>query len=286
MTRLYTFKSVYKTPRVTFNRALIGAILMASMVSTGCTTNYLTNSTEGTYGVPVTERTIPQRLLDRSIEHTAKINIYGLQEDLQTNSRISIDSFYSEVLLTGEVPTEALKTQIEKVVGSMPDVRRVYNELNVSVARGYSSTVHDGYITSKLMAKAAANNAVKASQLKAVTNDGVVYIMGRVTPTQQSHLIDIANSTAGITELVLLTTVVDNRGLPINEADIMSESDPKNATTAQAAGVKPIIREVEPINSTTSAAPATPVADSNALEADNPTEQPSSSPYIDLYQNP
>lgn len=286
MTRLYTFKSVYKTPRVTINRALIGAILMASMVSTGCTTNYLTNSTEGTYGVPVTERTIPQRLLDRSIEHTAKINIYGLQEDLQTNSRISIDSFYSEVLLTGEVPTEALKTQIEKVVGSMPDVRRVYNELNVSVARGYSSTVHDGYITSKLMAKAAANNAVKASQLKAVTNDGVVYIMGRVTPTQQSHLIDIANSTAGITELVLLTTVVDNRGLPINEADIMSESDPKNATTTQAAGTKPIIREVEPINSTTSAAPATPVADSNALEADNSTEQQPSSPYIDLYQNP
>jgi osmotically-inducible protein OsmY len=286
MTRLYTFKSVYKTPCVTINRAMIGAILMASMVSTGCTTNYLTNSTEGTYGVPVTERTIPQRLLDRSIEHTAKINIYGLQEDLQTNSRISIDSFYSEVLLTGEVPTEALKTQIEKVVGSMPDVRRVYNELNVSVARGYSSTVHDGYITSKLMAKAAANNAVKASQLKAVTNDGVVYIMGRVTPTQQSHLIDIANSTAGITELVLLTTVVDNTGLPINEADIMSESDLKNATTAQATGTKPIIREVEPINSTISAAPATPVADSNALEADNPNEQPSSSPYIDLYQDP
>lgn len=286
MTRLYTFKSVYKTPRVTINRAMIGAILTASMVSTGCTTNYLTNSTEGTYGVPVTERTIPQRLLDRSIEHTAKINIYGLQEDLQTNSRISIDSFYSEVLLTGEVPTEALKTQIEKVVGSMPDVRRVYNELNVSVARGYSSTVHDGYITSKLMAKAAANNAVKASQLKAVTNDGVVYIMGRVTPTQQSHLIDIANSTAGITELVLLTTVVDNRGLPINEADIMSESDPKNATTGQATGAKPIIREVEPTNFVSNVASAPPVADGNALEADNPAEQQSSSSYVDLYQNP
>ncbi|MGM8911018.1 BON domain-containing protein [Psychrobacter sp. 1U1] len=285
MTRLYTLKSVYKTPRVDINRAMIGAVLMASMVSTGCTTNYLTNSTEGTYGVPVTERTIPQRLLDRSIEHTAKINVYGLQEDLQTNSRISIDSFYSEVLLTGEVPTEALKTQIEKVVGSMPDVRRVYNELNVSVARGYSSTVHDGYITSKLMAKTAANNGVKASQLKAVTNDGVVYIMGRVTPTQQSHLIDIANSTAGITELVLLTTVVDNRGLPINDADIMSESEPKNAAT-QATGAGPIVREIEPATAAGNVAPTTPVANNSASEAGDLTEQPSSSPYVDLYQNP
>lgn len=296
MTRLHTLKSIFKTSRVVINRTMMSAIVMTSIVSTGCTTNYLTNSTQGTYGVPVTERTIPQRLLDRSIEHTAKINIYGLQEDLQTNSRISIDSFYSEVLLTGEVPTEALKTQIEQVVSSMPDVRRVYNELNVGVARGYSSTVHDGYITSKLMAKTAANNGVKASQLKAVTNDGVVYVMGRVTPTQQSHLIDIANSTAGITELVLLTIVVNDRGLPIGDEDIMYEGNSTNASTAQATGTAPVIREVAPTNLSNNVAPATnppsnvppatPTADSDTLiEDSNSTEQQPSSPYIDLYQN-
>ena len=102
MTRMHSFPSSF-TPR----RAMIGAIITACLMSTGCATNYLTNSTEGTYGVPATERTIPQRLLDRSIEHTAKVNIYGLQEDLQQNSRISINSFYSEVLLLGEVPSEA-----------------------------------------------------------------------------------------------------------------------------------------------------------------------------------
>jgi len=206
-------------------RKAIGVMLLTSIAATGCTTNYLTNSTEGTYGVPVTERTIPQRLLDRSIEHTVKINVYGLQENLQQASRMSIDSFNSEVLLTGEVPTEAIKTEIEKVVSSMPDVRHVYNELTVSASKGYSATVRDGYITSKLMAKVAASDGVKASQIKAITNDGVVYIMGRMTPTQQSHLIDIANNTVGITELVLLTTVVDDRGVKLGDDDIMYESN-------------------------------------------------------------
>jgi hypothetical protein len=65
----------------------------------------------------------------------------------------------------------------------------------------------------------------------------------------------------------------------------MSESDPKNATT-QATSAKPIIREVEPTHSTSNVASATPVADNNTLEADNPTEQQSSSSYVDLYQNP
>lgn len=261
-------------------RTAIGVMLVATVISTGCTTNYLTNSTEGTYGVPMTERTIPQRLLDRSIEHTVKINVYGLKEDLQQTSRMGIDSFNSEVLLTGEVPTQAIKEEVEKVVSSMPDVRRVYNELDVSASKGYSSTVHDGYITSKLMAKVASSDGVKASQVKAVTNAGVVYVMGRVTPTQQSHLIDIANSTVGVTELVLLTTVVDDRGVKISEDDIMYEDNLANpAPVAQRTAVSNVDSNAVPETTST----ATPII---VTEDGARVDQSSSSEYIDLYQSP
>ncbi|MGM8938056.1 BON domain-containing protein [Psychrobacter glaciei] len=282
MTRMHLRTAIFGSSR----RTAIGVMLMTGLVlvSTGCTTNYLTNSTEGTYGVPMTERTIPQRLLDRSIEHTVKINVYGLKEDLQQISRMGIDSFNSEVLLTGEVPTEAIKAEVEKVVSSMPDVRRVYNELNVSASKGYSSTVHDGYITSKLLAKVAANDGVKASQIKAVTDNGVVYIMGRMTPTQQSHLIDIANDTIGITELVLLTTVVDDRGVKLAEDDIMYENNLANPTMVPAidsnvaSNVNPNVNNAVTPNATST---ATPIVITEEGESVN---QPSSSPYIDLYQ--
>ncbi|WP_352309420.1 BON domain-containing protein [Psychrobacter sp. W2-37-MNA-CIBAN-0211] len=282
MTRMHLRTAIFGSSR----RTAIGVMLITGfvLVSTGCSTNYLTNSTEGTYGVPMTERTIPQRLLDRSIEHTVKINVYGLKEDLQQISRMGIDSFNSEVLLTGEVPTEAIKAEVEKVVSSMPDVRRVYNELNVSASKGYSSTVHDGYITSKLLAKVAANDGVKASQIKAVTDNGVVYIMGRMTPTQQSHLIDIANDTIGITELVLLTTVVDDRGVKLAEDDIMYENNLANPTMVPAidsnvaSNANPNVNNTVTPNATST---ATPIVITEEGESVN---QPSSSPYIDLYQ--
>lgn len=276
MRRMHLRPAIFGSSR----RTAIGIMLVATVISTGCTTNYLTNSTEGTYGVPMTERTIPQRLLDRSIEHTVKINVYGLKEDLQQTSRMGIDSFNSEVLLTGEVPTQAIKEEVEKVVSSMPDVRRVYNELDVSASKGYSSTVHDGYITSKLMAKVASSDGVKASQVKAVTNAGVVYVMGRVTPTQQSHLIDIANSTVGVTELVLLTTVVDDRGVKISEDDIMYEDNLANpAPVAQRTAVSNIDSNAAPETTST----ATPII---VTEDGARVDQSSSSEYIDLYQNP
>lgn len=278
MTRMHLRTAIFGSSR----RTAIGVMLMTSIVTTGCTTNYLTNSTEGTYGVPMTERTIPQRLLDRSIEHTVKINVYGLKEDLQQTSRMGIDSFNSEVLLTGEVPTEAIKVEVEKVVSSMPDVRHVYNELNVSASKGYSSTVHDGYITSKLLAKVAASDGVKASQIKAVTNDGVVYIMGRMTPTQQSHLIDIANSTVGVTELVLLTTVVDDRGVKISKDDIMSENNLVNPASAPVVVDGVAAASVNNYEAPASVGTSTPIV---VTEDGTTVEQPSSSPYIDLYQD-
>lgn len=278
MRRMHLRPAIFGSSR----RTAIGVMLVATVISTGCTTNYLTNSTEGTYGVPMTERTIPQRLLDRSIEHTVKINVYGLKEDLQQTSRMGIDSFNSEVLLTGEVPTQVIKEEVEKVVSSMPDVRRVYNELDVSASKGYSSTVHDGYITSKLMAKVASSDGVKASQVKAVTNAGVVYIMGRVTPTQQSHLIDIANSTVGVTELVLLTTVVDDRGVKISEDDIMYEDNLANpAPVVERSAVSNVDNSAVP-ETTSTAITATPII---VTEEGARVDQSSSSEYIDLYQN-
>ena len=286
MTRMHLRTAIFGSSY----RMTIGAVLLASVISTGCATNYLTNSTQGTYGVPMTERTIPQRLLDRSIEHTAKINVYGLKEDLQQTSRMSIDSFNSEVLLTGEVPSAAIKTEIENVVSSMPDVRRVYNELTVSASKGYSSTVHDGYITSKMLAKVATSNGVKASQIKVVSNNGVVYVMGRVTPTQQSHLIDIANDTVGVTELVLLTTVVDDRGVKIGEDDIMYEDNLANPALAPVVQRSAAARVADEPGSAVAPSPAratTPiVVTEEGSPIDSSASEASASENVDIYQNP
>ena len=245
------------------------------------------------YGVPVTERTVAQRLLDRGIEHTASVNIKALDPNLVNISRIGIDSFYSEVLLTGEVPTDAVKQQVLNVVRSMPDVRQVYDELTVAPNRGYSSTLQDGYITSKFMAKVLANQSVKSSQVKAVTDNGVVYIMGRMTPTQQSHLVDIANQTVGVTELVLLTTLVSDTGAVLSSDDVMQETN-LEAPTSQGLGTPaPVNRRSILINqnapatqSQVSSAPSTPNPSyTPAVPAASATTSQETSPYIELYKD-
>jgi len=107
--------------------------------------------------------------------------------------------------------------------------------------------------------------------------------MGRMTPTQQSHLIDIANSTVGVTELVLLTTVVDDRGVKISKDDIMSENNLVNP-----ASVPVVVDGVAAASVNNSEAPASVATSTPIVVTEDGTtvEQPSSSPYIDLYQDP
>lgn len=208
-------------------RTTLGAALSIGLLSalSGCVSLEALKSPEETFGVAATDRTLAQRILDKSIENTAKVNVSRISPTFSERSRVSINSFYSTVLVTGEVADEASKQQVEAVLSSMPDIKQLYNKLTVGNIKGTSYTVHDAYISSKVNAKILANNAIKNSQVKVVTDDGIVYVMGKLTPAQREHLITIINSTVGIKELVLLTELIDNNGAVINEDAIIQEAN-------------------------------------------------------------
>ncbi|PNK60261.1 BON domain-containing protein [Psychrobacter sp. FDAARGOS_221] len=193
-------------------------------VLSGCTSLQTMTAPNESYGVAATDRTLAQRILDKSIENTILVNINRQDPTLHERSRINVYSFYSTVLVTGEVPDEANKKQIDTIISSMPDVKEFYNQLNVGNFKGASYTVHDTYISSKVNAKILANSGISGRQIKIVTDDGIVYAMGKLTPSQRGHLLNIVDSTVGIKQLVLLTQLIDDYGQPLDENSISQET--------------------------------------------------------------
>ena len=105
--------------------------------------------------------------------------------------------------------------------------------------------------------------------------------MGRMTPTQQSLVIDVANNTAGVTELILLTKLVDDNGTSLTDEDIMFERNVDNTTGAITAPVStnsPNNLSNNAPNYVPNNAPTPPIRNTGA-------EQGESSPYIELYKN-
>jgi len=123
---------------------------------------------------------------DSNIEYTAGSEI-NQNPALNENSHISVVSFNHAVLLVGQVPTDSVKQQVQSLVQSLPKVSRVYNQLQVGSETTMTRRTKDTWITTKVKANMLSEKGLHSGQIKVVTENGVVYLLGIVSKSQ-AHL--------------------------------------------------------------------------------------------------
>ena len=147
-----------------------------------------------------TLRTPGEMLDDRKIERLAKQNV-AADERLAT-SHVNVVSYDGIVLLTGEVEDDALRARAERLVGNVPNVRRIHNEIQVGGATSFFARANDSWLTTKVFSKFAADSAVDASRIKVVSENGVVYLIGVVPRDHAAAAAEAARSVFGVRKVV------------------------------------------------------------------------------------
>lgn len=126
----------------------------------------------------------------------------SLRERYGDNTYVNVTSFNRAVLLTGEVPDEARKAEIEKIALAIGNVRGVTNELQVAGVSSLSARAGDSFITSKIKARLLDQSKVNPIHVKVVTEAGVVYLLGLVTEQEADDAVEIARTTGGVRKVV------------------------------------------------------------------------------------
>jgi osmotically-inducible protein OsmY len=156
--------------------------------------------------VAVDRRTSGAPLEDEGIELRAASR---LRDTFGDRAHISVTSYNRQVLLTGEVASAAAKQQAEQVVSRVENVRSIVNEL---APTGVSSTLversNDVLITGKVKASLVDAKDLYAGAFKVVTERGVVYLMGRVTPREADRATSIARQISGVQRVVRIFEVI------------------------------------------------------------------------------
>jgi hypothetical protein len=142
-------------------------------------------------------------ITDNGIVKTAEINLYKLDPRFNF-SRVNVASFHSVVLLTGQVPDAYLKTLAEQNVRAMTDVKAVHNYLTVGEKADYNTIVNDSVITTNVRKNILLLKAVKDTRVKIVTEQGVVYVMGRLGNAETVAVMDVLQRTPNIVKIVSL----------------------------------------------------------------------------------
>ncbi|AOA58891.1 BON domain-containing protein [Acinetobacter larvae] len=187
-----------------FKPIAIALICVASL--SGCTSFISGGTGTQPVGTESGVRSLGQVFIDNSIQRTAKINLYKLDTRFK-QSRVNINSFHSNVLLTGQVPDEHLKQLAEDNVRSMSDVKTVHNYITVGPQIGYSTIMQDTTVTANTRGLVMKAPVISDSKVLLHTEDGVLYVMGRLNNAEITDLNDVLQKVGNVTKIV---TLVDN----------------------------------------------------------------------------
>jgi osmotically-inducible protein OsmY len=140
---------------------------------------------------------------DEGIELKASDRIGKKYKD-NKGVHINVTSFNRNVLLSGEVPDESVKTDIADITKSIDNVRNVSNELIVAGATSLTSRSSDTLVTSDIKLRFAQDKRFDVNHVKVVTENGTVFLMGLVCEPEANAATEVASTTGGVQRVVRL----------------------------------------------------------------------------------
>jgi len=152
-------------------------------------------------------RTLGSFVDDESIEIKARKAI--TDSDLGDDVHINTTSINGVVLLSGEATTAEQRDQVVELVRPIPGIRRIVNEIRVAEPTSMASRTNDSWITSKVKANMLGIKDLESRQVKVVTENSVVYLMGLVTKKEGDLAAESARSVGGVQRVVKLFEYID-----------------------------------------------------------------------------
>lgn len=168
-----------------------------------------TTGAEGIVEDP-TERTAGAVVEDQSIETKVLVNLKKLEPELK-KANIDAISHNGVVLLVGQVGSESLKARATQITSdSSSKIKRIHNELEVAGKTSLLSRSNDSWIATKVRTLMLANSSIPSGQIRVVTENGIVYLMGIVSQADGDLATDLARNVSGVTRVVKVFEYVDS----------------------------------------------------------------------------
>lgn len=139
---------------------------------------------------------------DRMIHYQADLRLQSASA--LKGTRIVVADYNHIVLLVGQVQTESQRQLAKEIVQGVPTVKYIYNKLEIAPPLSPMAQSKDAWITTKIVSSMLPCTDLNTTQIKVVTEDGTVYLMGIVTEHQGRAAAEIARRVSGVKRVIKL----------------------------------------------------------------------------------
>ena len=184
---------------------------------TGCAPAIVAGTVAGAGTAIVKDRRPMETIIeDNAIELRATDAIYS-DEIIGKSVHVDVHSFNGIVLLTGEAPNTQMREHAGHVVYAMRNAREVYNEVRVVPKSPVDERANDSWLSRKVKLTIIADKGL-FTHTKVVVANGVVYLMGLVTPDESRKIQSLVATVKGVKSIVPLFEPIDTSSEDILKA--------------------------------------------------------------------
>lgn len=177
----------------------LSLVILAGLA--GCT-SIIVATTDGPIENDELDRSFGRFIDDEQIETVVAVNIRQSSDTL-ADANISVVSYNGVVLLVGQLSTESEREHVTQIARNVKGVRQVHNQISISGAISSLAGANDAYLSAKVRTLFAISDSdYDFSNIKVVTENSVVYLVGIVTRPQADVAVDIARQTGGVQRIV------------------------------------------------------------------------------------
>lgn len=198
-------------PWTRLKRPLMIAVLCGTAITSlqGCVEMAVGSAVVGTLAA-TDRRTFGAQTEDKAILFKGETRVPSV---VGNAGHVNVTSFNRKVLLTGEVRDEAMKAAVEREVANIEGVHSIVNDLEIGPVASFSSRSNDSLITGKVKAAFVDAKDLYANSIKVVTENGTVYLMGRVTQREGQLASDVARGVNGVKKVVKVFEYISEEDL-------------------------------------------------------------------------
>ncbi len=177
----------------------VAVFLMLASALQGCAVATVVAVTAGATMV-ADRRTFGKQIDDQSIEFNAH-NELAKQKALSKNTNLHVVSMNGTVLIVGQAPNTYLRDLAIKTIEDVADIVVIHNQIRINSTTAVTTQSNDIWLTSRVKTALLANGDVNAKDIKVVTENSEVFLLGLVTKVEADIVVEITRNINGVSRV-------------------------------------------------------------------------------------
>lgn len=146
-------------------------------------------------------RTVGTQIDDQQIELEAYA-LLSKNAGIDDNTNLQIVSMNGSILLVGQSPNTYLRDEAIKLLKGLTGVVQIHNQVRIGNTTSIATKTNDVWLTSKVKTALFGNDNLDALNIKVVTENGEVFLMGLVSQAQANEAVEVARNIGGVNRVI------------------------------------------------------------------------------------